>query len=252
MGIRKGLKKYLLEKGFCCERGGKTFFQPLGDGFYVCVELHCERRPAYQIEPNHWREIEAPFYDVRFDILCLNERCMEVLKLSLPYMTRQKYLSDVGCLSSLCKICGKQKQDWIKYLRSDETRIQREIIDAFEQEVYIPLFEAKDFSLYDYLCRVALNLGEEISYNSPTLFEAACHERRWKDARYCLRCTIAQRSSLLDAYGYDSVLQHPRSLQQLETYLTDDMIADLVNSEDPYDRYILELYRDIEGRINRP
>ena len=251
MGICKGLKRYLLEKGFCRERGGKTFFRLLVDDFYVCVELHYERRPAYQIEPNHWLEIEAPFYDLKFDVLCLNERCMESLNLSLPYMTRQKYLSDVGCLSSLCSVCGKQKQDWIKHQEIDETRIQREIIDAFEQEVYIPLFEAKDASLYDYLCRVALKLGEEISYNSPTLFEAACRERRWKDARYCLRCTIAQRSSLLEAYGYDSVLQRPRSLQQLETYLTDDMIANLANSEDPYDRYILELYREIEGRINR-
>ena len=90
MGIRKGLKRYLLEKGFCRERGGKTFFRLLVDDFYVCVELHYERRPAYQIVPNHWLEIKAPFYDLKFDVLCLNERCMEGLNLSLLYMTRKK------------------------------------------------------------------------------------------------------------------------------------------------------------------
>ena len=170
MGIRKGLKRYLLEKGFCRERGGKTFFRLLVDDFYVCVELHYERRPAYQIVPNHWLEIKAPFYDLKFDVLCLNERCMEGLNLSLLYMTRKKNLSDVGCLSSLCSVCGKQKQDWIKHQEIDEMRIPDGNEEPFDLMLSVDVSDIRRLGCCDQLIQISRHTAQIDHHPTNPLF----------------------------------------------------------------------------------
>lgn len=249
MNITNSLKKYLVDKNFYHERGSKTYCKPMENHFILCVEIKCEPCPVIKTEPDHWREIDAPFYDLKFDILSTSELQMEKIRVYFPSITLKKYLTNVGCLISLCSLHGKPITDWIEYQESDEMQILNDIIRTFEQDVYVPLFETKGFSLFKYLCWLDQNRGQEISYNSSVLLEAAITEKRWSDALFCIRCTIAQRSPLLDAYGFDPVLQRPRTLQQLESYITEDMIKQFLRSEDPIDVIIANQYREILKRI---
>ncbi len=251
MDIAKSLRYYLSQKGFCRELRSKTFYKLCRENYYVFVEIKKDKHPIL-VNNNGAISLPGIFYDMMLQVVFWSDDELSLLKQFIPSITKKKYFTNFDCEISLCALAGKKKQMWIVFNKGDKVRILNEIKDAFEKEFYSPLFDHKEFSMYDFLCHIDLMCNREVYYCSELLAKEALKEGRIQEALFCLRCCMVQKSELIQLIGTENPTTHESyTWEDLEPMLTDEMIHQLMKNGDVDAVSYIKQYNEIKSHIEK-